>query len=215
MKRILVSGTIGLAVIIALTISAQAGPKGGHLHGEYSMIGTRTCVQASGGADFTPPNYSLPVGGGTTRTSHYNAILRLYGDGTGEFVDKVLQINHNAVGPSAIPTFPTLGFTDRCDTTYQGAEDGTIQLSFHNCVATSLWNVAGVFSSSDVGPLSVTVSANGDTLLLSNVAMEPDVETTWTCGRDSSGQADCTQILSPQKRICARSFTAIRLSPRP
>jgi len=197
---------------IALSPVALAAPKGSNLHGEYSMIGTRTCVQASGGGDFAPPNYSLPALGGTTRTSHYNAILRFYGDGTGELVDKVLQINHNAVGPGA---FPTLGFTDRCDTTYQDAEDGTIQLSFHNCVATSLWNVAGVFSTSDVGPLSVTVSANGDTLLMSNVGLEPDVETTWTCGRDSSGQADCTQIISPQKRICARSFTAIRLSPQP
>ena len=212
MKRIPVASTIGLALIIASAMSAQAEPQLSNLHGEYSMIGTRTCVQASGGADFAPPNYSLPGGGGTTRTSHYNAILRFYGDGTGEFIDKVLQINHNLVGPGA---FPTLGFTNRCDTTYQGAEDGTIQLSFHNCVATSLWNVAGVFSSSDVGPLSMTVSANGDTLLLSNVDNEPDpdVETTWTCGRDSFGQADCTQILSPQKRICARSFTAIRLSP--
>lgn len=211
MKRFFVPCTLGFAVIIALTMSAQAAPEGSNLHGEYSMIGTRTCAQASGGADFTPPNYSLPAGGGTTRTAHYNAILIFHGDGTGEFVDKVLQINHNAVGPGG---FPTLGFTDRCDTTYQGAEDGTIQLSFHNCVATSLWNVAGVFSSSDAGPLSVTVSANGDTLLMSNVGLEPDVETTWTCGT-SSGLPDCTNRLSPQKRICARSFTAIRLSPRP
>ena len=214
MIRKSVLALLGLAFIIASTMFAQAAPKGSNLHGEYSFIGTRTCVQASGGADFTLPNYGLPVPGlgGTTRTAHYNGILIFHGDGTGEFVDKVLQINHNAVGPGA---FPTLGFTDRCDTTYQGAEDGTIQLSFHNCVATSHWNVAGVFSTSDVGPLSVTISGNGDTLLMSNVGLEPDVETTWTCGGVSPGQPDCTQIISPQKRICARSFTAIRLSPQP
>jgi len=211
MKRILVSGTIGLAVIIASAMSAQAGPKGSNLHGEYSMIGTRTCVQVLGGLDFIPPNYSLE-GAGTTRTSHYNAILRFHGDGTGEYVDKVLQINHNLVGAGA---FPTSGSTSRCDTTYQGGEDGTIQMSFNNCVATSLWNVAGLFNGADTGPLSVTVSASGDTLLLSNVDLEPYVETSWTCGKDLSGQPDCTQINSPQKRICARSFTAIRLSPRP
>lgn len=215
MKRTFVPVLLGSAFIIASAISAQAAPMGSTLHGEYSLIGTRTCVQnSSPDTNFSGPNYSLP-NGGTTRTVHYNAILRLYGDGTGQLSNKSLQINHNATAPGNLPSG---GWTDICDVNYQAGEDGAIQLDFVNCVSTTLWpNPPGVItvSSSDSGPLSVTVSANGDTLLMSNAGLEPDVEITWTCGTNASGQADCTQMLFPFYRICARSFTAIRLSPRP
>lgn len=197
---------------IAMSTVASAAPKGSNLHGEYSLIGTRTCVQNSTiNTNFSGPNFSLP-NGGTTRTAHYNGILKIYGDGTGQFTNKALQINHNTTSPGS---GPTSGWTDICDVTYQADEDGTIQLDFNNCVSTTLWP-AGFTNSSDSGPLSVTVSANGDTLLISNVGLEPDVETSWTCGIDvSSGQPDCNIQINIFYRICARSFTAIRLSPQP
>jgi hypothetical protein len=70
MKRMLVAVLLVLAFLIASAKSPQAAPKGSNLHGEYSMVGTRTCVQVNGGADFVLPNYSLPPGGGSTRTTH-------------------------------------------------------------------------------------------------------------------------------------------------
>jgi hypothetical protein len=209
---------------IAMSTVASAAPSGSNLHGEYSLIGTRICVQNSAtNSDFVVPNYQfLPQDkggiGGTTRTAHYNGILRLYGDGTGQFSNKALQINHNA---TAAGNFPSGGWTDICDVNYQAqaGEDGAIRLDFVNCVSATLWpNPPGVtvVSSSDSGPVSVTVSANGDTLLMSNVGSEADVETTWTCGIDgSSGQPDCNIQINKFYRICARSFTAIRLSPQP
>lgn len=221
MNRILVSGILGLAVIILLTMSAQAEPKGSNLHGEYSLIGTRTCVQHSTpDTNFVGTNYALGSAG-TTRTAHYNGVLKLYGNGTGHFSNKTLQINHNLTGANFTPSG---GFSDDCDVEYH-AEDGAIKLDFNNCVSTASWpnppNVITV-SSTESGPLSVTVSANGDTLLMSNVGSEnpqefvPDVETTWTCGINaSSGLQDCNIQVNKFYRICARSFTAIRLSPKP
>jgi hypothetical protein len=91
MKRKLVPVALGLAFIIASTISAQAAPQGSNLQGEYSLIGTRTCVQNSTiNTNFSGPNFSLP-NGGTTRTAHFNAILRLFGDGTGDLMSTGIQ----------------------------------------------------------------------------------------------------------------------------
>jgi hypothetical protein len=205
---------------IAMSAVASAAPSGSNLHGEYSLIGTRTCVQHNvKETNFYGENYALGSAG-TTRTTHYNAILELFGNGTGYFSNKSLQINHNNVGKD---NTPSAGWTDICEVNYKAGEGGAIQLDFVNCVSTQKWpNPPGVttIASSNAGRLSVTVSANGDTLLMSNVGLEPDsfpdVETTWTCGIDvSSGQPDCNIQINKFYRICARSFTAIRLSPQP
>ena len=208
MKRKVVSGTLGLAVIIALTMSAQAAPKRIHLHGEYALTGTRVCVQTNGNnVDFTPPYYQLPVGGtgGTTRSAFYDGRLQLNRDGTGGLTVKALQINHQRTNAG---DYPVLGFINICEATYQGLEDGTIELRLTNCdglltAGSPPGNTAGL-DSPEI--LSVAVSANGDTLLLSDT--EADVETVWSTVNSGT-------VFNYSKRICGRSWTAIRLSPRP
>lgn len=185
-----------MVFVIASTTSVQAAPQGSDLHGEYSLIGTRTCVQ--------------PPMGGSTRTTHYNGILILFGNGSGELSAKAVLMNHN------FGSFPTGQYHDVCDVTYQGLEDGTIQVKIANCLSKNLWPppLEGTFYSFSDYVLSVTVSSNGGTLLMSDAAMEPDVENVWTCAL-VGGQPDCSNKLNTQERICVRSFTAIRLSPQP
>ena len=114
------------------------------LAGDYAMNGTRECVYTNNklGAptDFGPPPInSLPAadptvnypGGGTTRTGYYKGLLKLDGYGGGIWETKLVQINHNLVGPSQVPII----IMDMvCDASYQESVNGSIDMTMSNCI---------------------------------------------------------------------------------
>lgn len=232
-KRIACVTLVLMSVMALPTVASAAPPEQLRLRGKYSFIGTRTCVQNyTAGFQFggdrlslqpngaTPPGahppsdtpYPYPyVVGGTTRSAHYRGTLSLNGDGTGVLSDKVLQINNTLVYPS---NTPITGWTDRCDVTLRKLEDGTVELGFPEGCETTMTSGAGlntIQGANNISPLSVDVSASGDTLLLSDV--EPDEEESWSCANTPAGP-DCSTIYT-WYRICARSFTATRVAPVP
>lgn len=210
MKKKNVFAVLVLMSAIAISTTASAAPNGGKLHGEYSWIGTRTCVQQVNHWEL-PRLQVTSSSGASTRTTNYTGKLILNGDGKGVLSDKALQINHNLVGPNS---YPIVGWTEQCNVTYQGREDGTIELNFLIPCEITYTSGSAVGANPQgtltINPLIVTVSENGDTLLLSHV--EPTEEETFTC---VSGLPCEPPFYFYNYRICSRSFTAIRLSPQP
>jgi hypothetical protein len=100
MKRIFILFSLVLALIIVSTTCALAagppvspGPPIQTLKGEWATVGTRSCVQADAGGDFGPwPQYRL-LTDGSTRVVQEAGVLSLFGDGTGSWSGKNVQIN--------------------------------------------------------------------------------------------------------------------------
>jgi len=200
MKRIFMHFSLVLALIIASTTCVlAAGPPIQTLKGEWATIGTRSCVQADVGGDFGPgPQYRL-LTDGSTRVVQEAGVLSLFGNGTGSWSGKFIQINYQSV---TAYSYPVTGYITDCDVTYQAMSDGTIKFTFKNCEGTF---TEGYLTGSLNGGYTDVVdyarlSADGGTLLIWD--LDPNVQTTWST---TSG------VTTTFKKICSRTGTAIRI----
>lgn len=206
MKKMFILFSLVLALIIASTTCVLAagppvspGPPIKTLKGEFATIGTRSCVQADVGGDFgSGPQYQL-LTDGSSRVTQEAGVLSLFGDGTGSWSGKSVQINYHVNTAFA---YPVLGFSTDCDVTYQAMPDGTIKFAFNNCVSTF---TAGYYGpETQAGNYHFTaeyarLSADGITMVIWD--LDPRVENTWTT---TSG------VTTNYKRICSRTGTAIK-----
>jgi hypothetical protein len=190
------------------------------LAGEYAVNGSRVCVYVpnipgtSGPMQFGPPPlYALPpadpslnyAGGGAVRSGQYYGRMILDEYGSGTWVVKLMQVNHSAVGPSQAPIYL---HDVACDVNVQEGVNGSFNLLLINCVGNSSQSVPPGIPSfgPENDPLTIDVSASGDTLLLSDI--QPVARLTW-------GFSPSTGSIFYSNRICTRSHTAVRLAPRP
>jgi len=126
-------------------------------------------------------------------------VLSLFGDGTGSWSGKFIQINYQSVTAYA---YPVTGYITDCDVTYQAMSDGTIMFTFKNCEGTF---TEGYLTGSLEGSYTDVVeyaqlSTDGGTLLIWDLA--PNVQTTWST---TSG------VTTIYKKICSRTGTAIKV----
>jgi len=193
------------------------------LAGYYAMHGTRTC-------DYTnnmqgnpnpmpfgpPPLYALPAadptvgyaGGGTSRSAHYKGRLTLDENGIGTWNTRMIQLNHNLVGPSQAPFILWNG---SCDVVvydaFTGDMEPTFKMDLTNCYGEI--NVGTdpmvISEGPDLTTLSMDVSASSETILMT--AISPQVKTIWNTN-------SVTGYTYSQNRVCFPSHTAIRMVPR-
>jgi len=216
---------------IALIPGAQgpAGPPGPayvpvpptlrSLAGEYAVNGSRVCVFLAnipgtpGPMQFGPPPlYALPpadpslnyAGGGSVRSGQYYGRMILDEYGSGTWVVKLTQVNHSAVGPSQVPISL---YDGACTVSVQEGVNGSFNLLLNNCdgVMTVGNSQAAHSFGPDNDPMTVDVSASGDTLLLSYI--QPEANPSWSVNPING-------IITYNNRICARTHTAVRLAPR-
>jgi hypothetical protein len=201
MKRMLILFSLVLALIIASTTYAAPPTNKAikNIEGEWATSGTRSCVQADAGGDFGPgPQYRL-LTDGSTRVTQEAGVLRLFGDGTGSWSGKFIQINNHSVTAYA---YPVTGYITDCDVTYQAMPDGTLKFTFNNCEGTF---TEGYLTGSTEGGYTDVVeyarlSTDGGTLLIWD--LDPNVQTTW---------ATTSGVTTTYKKICSRTGTAIRI----
>jgi len=200
MKRLSASALCISAIVLLSAVQVLAGPPTVRLRGEYYVVGSRSCVYATGyGQDFGP-NFSLPATGGTTRTGHYDGTLRLNGDGTGDFTSNFVQFYFQATSAGQ---FPIGAFPGSCMVLYESLPNGLIALTLTQCVSTGTAG-AGIGSTwtNDDEVVTLAATMGGDVLVMSNTG--PVVGTTFLNGDPAFAI----------KRICSRTFTGIRQSIR-
>jgi hypothetical protein len=186
-----------LGFILLSAWNCYAGPGLSTIGGEYFIVGTRTCAYVNDYLDFGE-NFTLPYAGGTTRSGHYQGHLFLNADRTGSWQTRIVQYNHQSIGPGQIPY---AFFDETCNVFYEQLPN-RLRLSVSDCFATATAG-AGINTTWEIEDISLTfsVSMNGDILLLSNTS--PAVETVWQI--DPPGFEN-----NITKRVCSRTLTAIR-----
>ena len=205
MKRIFILFFLVLAFIIASTTCVLAAGKPilpgkpiQPITGEWTTIGTRSCVQTVADGIGPPPQFQLSSGG-TARVMQEVGTLSLFGDGTGLWVGNAVQINYTLIESGS---YPVMGFTYECDVAYEPWYDGIIKFKFDNCVT----NYTAGFLGSDSQSYNAhfraefaRLSADGLTMVIWD--LEPIVERTWTTTGGITTNFD---------RICSRTKTAIK-----
>ena len=200
MKRIFAQFSLVLALIIVSTtcVLAKGDPSVKDLMGEWATIGTHSCVQANVGGFGAPPNFQL-LTDGSSRVTQEAGTLSLFGDGTGSWSGKAVQINYNA---NTANSYPVMGYTTDCDVAYQTMQDGTIQFQFDNCISTF---TAGYYGPETQGGKYhftaeyAQLSADGVTMVIWD--LEPRLERIWVTTGDTT---------TDYNRICSRTGTAIK-----
>jgi len=201
MKRIFTIFSLVLALIIVSTTCAFAGeklPSLKALEGVWATIGMRSCVQAYSLNGFgSGPQFQL-TSGGSARVMQEAGTLSLFGDGTGSWSGKAVQINYTL---TAGGSYPVSGFTQECDVTYEPWPDGTIKFKFDNCVSVV---TVGQYPDAQSGKYHYTaefaqLSADGITMVFWD--LEPIVERIWLT---------ISGVTTDSDRICSRTGTAIK-----
>jgi hypothetical protein len=200
MKRMFVLLSLCLAVVIASATPVSGNSSGKNsIRGEFSTIGTRSCVQADTGGDFGPaPQYQL-LSPASIRVYQVAGVLRLFGDGHGSWSGKQFMISNSQVTTNA---YPISVFVTDCDVKYKNKKDGTIEFTYTNCdgpITAGYWTGSTTGSYTDVVE-SAMLSADGNTLVFSE--LDPSVETTWL--------TTTAGVTTTYKRICSRTGIAIR-----
>ena len=200
MIKVSASALCASAIVLLSAVQVIAGPPTTRLHGEYYVVGSRTCAYATGfGQDFGP-NFSLPINGGTTRTGHYDGVLRLNGDGTGDFTFNFIQYYFQSISAGQLPIG---AFPGSCMVLYESLPSGLISLTLTQCVGTGTAGAGnGSTWTNDDEVLTLAATMGGDVVVMSNT--EPVVGTTSLNG-DSAFAI---------RRICSRTFTGVRQSIR-
>jgi len=196
MKRWIMLTVTIIAVALPTSVLAKS-PIGKVLQGKYSFVGSRVCVQTPYGAPgFNPDNYSL-LSSATVRTGHYKGTLQLNKDGTGAFDYKLLQIYHQNLSIGQRPIGESMW---SCEVEYFTLSNDTIEVSFFNCAGPGTGSSE---SGSDYSKMSLEVSSSRDILLLADT--DPLIEDLWFLPAGATVRIET-------ERICARTFTAVRVN---
>jgi len=207
MKRMFILFPIVLALIIASTTCVLAagkpvlpGPPIPPIKGEWQTIVTRSCIQTNENGFGSGPQFQL-ITDGMPRVAQETGVLSLFGDGTGSWSGKSVQINYN--GDTA-GSYPVVGYTAECDIAYQEVSDGAVNFQFDNCISTftaGLNGGTGAYGGySHFTAHQARLSADGLTMVIWD--LDPRVERVWTT--IPSGTT------SYNDRICSRAGTAIK-----
>ena len=200
MEKVSASALCISVFILLSAVHAFAGaPTAITLRGDYYLVGSRSCVYTNGGQEFLA-NFYLPSNGGNTRTGHYEGVLHLNGDGTGNLNSNLIQYYLPAINAGQ----QTIGYwSNSCEVSYEKLPNGFIIMNFILCEDTGEAGIGSGHIWVDDGiNMNVAASGNGDVLLLSNTY--PAIEHT----------TRLVPSFSELYRICSRTFTAIRQSIR-
>jgi len=166
------------------------------LRGTYYVVGSHSCVNSADG--FSDDGSFSLLSAGSMRTAHYEGFLNLYFDGTGKYTVNETQYIFQNIQQGSFP----MGYQNiNCDVTYGKADNGLFDITFSNCEGINVLGI-GIIPTPNVTEyapktLSMAATRDGEVLVLSNTF--PEVES-------------FTRNVTPIKRLCSRTFTAIRQS---
>jgi len=197
---------LGFILLSAWNCYADSGiaPIGG----EYFIVGTSSCVNASGNQDFLhpyppnpPPDFVLPDAGGTFHIAHYQGTLRLNGMGAGTLEYYLAQYHPASVYPGNQP-FSAYQTVEPCDVVYEELPNRLNLKILEGCHEIV---VAGFREGNEYETgeryLTFESSMNGDLLLLSKTRPTPETTTNIQSGK----------VIN---RLCSRTLMAVRVDAR-
>lgn len=207
MKRMMILFSLVLALTIASTTYALAagkpvlpGPPIPPIKGEWQTIGTKSCIQTSVDGIGPGPQFLLNTNG-MPLTTQETGVLSFFGDGTGSWSGKTVQLNYNA---DTAGSYPVVGYTTECDIAYQELSDGAVNFQTDNCISTftegPLANSGATAGNSHFTAHHARLSADGITMAIWD--LEPRIEHVW---------AIIGSTTYYNERVCSRAGTAIRI----
>src|SRR5690349_18479801 len=198
MKRLAPFCAVGVfAVVVAAGSSPAAAKADERLDGDYAFVLTRTCAQGSPGQPGMGDNLVL-LSNVTNRVTAVRGAIHFDGHGGGTFETDELQLNMNVVSAG---TQQTGSAVSTCRLEYQVDDTGRVQLRLRDCLAAGTANLAGLTFTPTPLDFDAQLSADGKTLLLSDI--DPAVESVTVHG----GAFDNLVFT----RVCPRSGTAVRV----
>jgi hypothetical protein len=194
--RVRAVGVVLLGVaLIAVPVAVKAGGSDARLNGDYAFVQTRVCSQGAPGAPGIDEHLVL-LSPNSTRTTAVRGVMGFDGRGGGALRFDELQLNASVTGTGQQQTGGTTG---TCGLGYAVDADGHVVIDVLGCTATGVSGVvAGQHFTASDSSLEGALSADGKTLLLSDVAAHPSTVTTVETGLVST-------------RVCSRNGTAVRI----
>jgi len=196
MKKMVAPALFILGFILFSECACYAESAISPLGGEYSFVGTSSCADVQNQEDIFPPDFVLPSPG-VMRIGHYQGDLHLNGDGTGTWEYFFSQYSPQFLDGGDQP-FAAYQTVLPCDVVYEQVQNRLVLHILSGCISEVVFGFRRGIQF-ETGQINLTFfsSMNGDTLLLSKT--RPGVE--------EIKNLDTGFVT---KRLCARTYTAIR-----